>query len=50
MWPLENCTLVGVLLFLLLWLGHSEATGKKIVDTITRTEGERLTDVMNCVE
>ena len=47
MWP------VGELLcyFILpLWLGNSEATGKKTVDRITRTEGEQLTDVMTCVE
>ena len=47
MWPVRELLCYFILL---LWLGNSEATGKKTVDRITRTEGEQLTDVRTCVE
>ena len=49
MWPVREL-LYMCYFILLLWLGNSEATGKKRVDRITRTEGEKVTDVMTCVE
>ena len=47
MWPVREFVCYFILL---LWLRNSEATGKKTVDRITRTEGEQLTDVMTWAE
>ena len=44
---LENCTLIGVLFILPLWLGNSEAIGKKTVDRVIRIECKQVTDGMN---